>query len=634
MRFSSSHYAHTTSWEPEYRGAMADSVKTFQSHLTSVMDSLIRASVCEITKLFQDTVNDYLVEISLNRKENEALKLRLRLTENKLRNERKYGMGWAASRRTSGLLVSDESGRKKRRAEIPRVKQREDTGFGKDWVGSPWEEGGAAAGGAGEEVRDVFLVQLQGAEEDEDACVSGVREEAAIIKEESTEMESGYRPESLRLIQEVLQMDPPEQNMHSGPRIHLEGDVAAGTGLPSVEERGPAEQGHCEEEWVVAPPPVKKGVAEEEGFGEQHRPRTCMVGVGVELNGLETALKAERGDDRNPAGAEPNGGGNLADSAPEGLGELEYAIAQKYIGLDGMCSSEQDTATLTASAQTGEREADGLLEAHSRLGFGPTRGIEPRPGWPKRVKEGDGVERLVALPGPLDVPPFVCLGLGVGLGPGPGLGEGGDFVHFCAVCGAGFASATDLEDHPCLLPVQNQDQDQNCAVCGKTFGQSSHLRAHMRLHAGEPGAERPYHCAQCGRSFNQPWNLKNHECVHSGERPHRCQLCGKRFTHSRSLERHQLVHTGERPHRCPQCGRSFSRLGNLERHQRIHTGERPYACTACGKRFSRVEYLKRHQQIHSGESAAHQCIHCGKAFSEPELLKNHQCIYNISPVHL
>jgi len=97
---------------------MAESVKTFQAHLTAVMDSLVRASVCEITKLFQDTVNDYLVEISLNRKENEALKLRLRLTENKLRNERKYGMGWAASRRASGLLGADDTVRKARRTDL------------------------------------------------------------------------------------------------------------------------------------------------------------------------------------------------------------------------------------------------------------------------------------------------------------------------------------------------------------------------------------------------------------------------------------------------------------------------------------------------------------------------------------
>lgn len=93
-------------------------MKTFQAHLTAVMDSLVRASVCEITKLFQDTVNDYLVEISLNRKENEALKLRLRLTENKLRNERKYGMCWAASRRAAGLLGTEDAARKTRRMDL------------------------------------------------------------------------------------------------------------------------------------------------------------------------------------------------------------------------------------------------------------------------------------------------------------------------------------------------------------------------------------------------------------------------------------------------------------------------------------------------------------------------------------
>lgn len=101
---------------------MEESVTTFETHLTAVMDSLIRASVCEITKLFQETVNDYLVELSLNRKENEALKLRLRLTENKLRTERKYGMGWAANRRNAGLAAAEEGagGRQKRKVEVAR----------------------------------------------------------------------------------------------------------------------------------------------------------------------------------------------------------------------------------------------------------------------------------------------------------------------------------------------------------------------------------------------------------------------------------------------------------------------------------------------------------------------------------
>lgn len=100
---------------------MEESVTAFETHLTAVMDSLIRASVCEITKLFQETVNDYLVELSLNRRENEALKLRLRLTENKLRTERKYGLGWAANRRNAGLAVEEGTGgRQKRKVEQVR----------------------------------------------------------------------------------------------------------------------------------------------------------------------------------------------------------------------------------------------------------------------------------------------------------------------------------------------------------------------------------------------------------------------------------------------------------------------------------------------------------------------------------
>lgn len=104
-------------------------MSTFETHLTAVMDSLIRASVCEITKLFQETVNDYLVELSLSKRENEALKLRLRLTENKLRTERKYGLGWAVQRRNAGLAapaaeVDGAESRQKRKVEMTREYRR------------------------------------------------------------------------------------------------------------------------------------------------------------------------------------------------------------------------------------------------------------------------------------------------------------------------------------------------------------------------------------------------------------------------------------------------------------------------------------------------------------------------------
>lgn len=566
---------------------MEESVTTFETHLTAVMDSLIRASVCEITKLFQETVNDYLVELSLNRKENDTLKLRLRLTENKLRNERKYGMGWAATRRSAGLAANEdrrgEGGRKKRKGG--KQKQSSAAAYGKGWPGGVWEEGdgeggvggavglvagAGGGGGGGKEARERYLIQFPGDEEEEggmadedeegEGSLGGEGEETADIKEEFPQLE-GYQPASLRLIKEALKMDPPTQKIQSSSRAHSEGDLSD---VPPALQPGERD----EEEWEMdSTEPSEGGMSVEE------------------LRGLETALRAERGREQaamrvsNPVTPDPNMPGS------------EISLAPKYIGLDGL---EQD-GELDPQPPTLERED---LPGQDRMKDGPRLGVELRSGWSKMKSEDSVVDQGCSE----ELPHLSAPG---SVGDSGGEEEGcGDLLHFCPQCGGGFVSEAELDEHPCPLG-------------------GAHLQ-------GSGAEDTPFPCASCGNSFSHAWALKNHECACAAERPHCCELCGKRFTHSRSLERHQLVHTGERPHRCPQCGRSFSRLGNLERHLRIHTGERPYGCEACGKRFSRVEYLKRHQLIHSGEKAAHQCSQCGKSFNEPEQLKNHQCFYNIS----
>ncbi|XP_062332236.1 zinc finger and SCAN domain-containing protein 22 isoform X1 [Osmerus eperlanus] len=573
---------------------MEDSVTTFETHLTAVMDSLIRASVCEITKLFQDTVNDYLVEISLNRKENDALKLRLRLTENKLRNERKYGMGWAADRRNSGLAVTEDGGRKKRKMEVPRGQQKlgPAAAYGKGWPGGVWEEGGGAAagmvagGGGRKEAREMYLIQFPGEEEEEEegeemeegeGSLAGEGEETGNIKEETGEVEGRYQTASLRLIKEALRMDPPD---HTGSRSHSEaGEVESPAGPDGAKRSLAARSG--------------EGNEEEEGWEVGSSPtEDSQGGMSVEeLSGLETALRAERGREI----AALRGPSHPVTPDPEIVPGSEYSLAQKYIGLDGL---EQDGGLERPEAPDGEV-------------VGPEGAL--RPGWVRRLRDGEEAGLEVG----------VEAGVGVQAasvelagheeahhleGPGSvddsGEEETGDLLHFCPHCGGGFSSEAELEEHPCPLG-------------------GAHL-------AGAGSEDTPFPCASCGNTFSHAWALKNHECACAAERPHHCELCGKRFTHTRSLERHQAVHTGERPHRCPQCGRSFSRLGNLERHLRIHTGERPYGCEACGKRFSRVEYLKRHQLIHSSErTAGHQCAQCGKSFSEPEQLKSHQCFISI-----
>ncbi|XP_005913534.1 zinc finger protein 500 [Haplochromis burtoni] len=582
---------------------MEESVTTFETHLTAVMDSLIRASVCEITKLFQETVNDYLVELSLNRKENEALKLRLRLTESKLRTERKYGMGWAANRRNAGLVaaaapVEEAGGRQKRKLDVTRGKSKKGpaAAYGKAWPGGVWEEGGGGGGGGagggggggggsgatvgmvagaggrgGKEAKDMYLIQFPRDEEDEGGMVeeeeregslSGEGEEKANIKEELAQTE-GYQPASLRLIKEALKMHPPNQNLHAGSRTPSEGDLSD---RPPTLHPGESE----DENWKVGSAEPSEG------------------GMTVdELRGLESALRAERGREQ------------ASQHDSEVVCGSEISLAPKYIGLDGMEQDgelEPQPPTLHKEDQIGQ----GRVKEGERLGVAGD--VELRLGWSKKLRESDSAAVMpvedVVEHGESEHPPHLSAPGSVWESAGEEEG-GGDLLHFCPQCGGGFTSEAELEEHPCPLGG-----------------------AHLQSSGAEDSL---FPCAHCGNTFSHAWALKNHECACAAERPHCCEICGKRFTHSRSLERHHLVHTGERPHRCQHCGRSFSRLGNLERHQRIHTGERPYGCEACGKRFSRVEYLKRHQLIHNSEKATLQCSNCGRGFSDVEQLKNHQC---------
>ncbi|KAK1804304.1 hypothetical protein P4O66_020338 [Electrophorus voltai] len=469
---------------------MEDSVKTFQAHLTAVMDSLVRASVCEITKLFQDTVNDYLVEISLNRKENEALKLRLRLTENKLRNERKYGIAWATSRRAAGLLSSDDAVAKKHKLEA-RGKQ------GKEWSGSAWEDG---AGGEREERRDMYRVHLptagEGEEQEEERIrVSGERKEAANIKEE----EEVCRSESLRLLQEALQMSQSETSS-----AHGELDPAS---VGSASVAGEV----WEEQPVLSAEPINSG---------------------DELSGLETALKAER--EREEAESALDSPSHTGDGA-EGV---------EFIGLDGLCSSQQELSHSTLKADSSELQVPSATGSH---------------------EDDDGEESGQ---------------------------ESGDLLHFCPQCGGGFNLASDLAEHTCPLAEERPFQ---CSACSRAFSHTWSLKNHECVQAGE----QPHRCELCGKRFTHSRSLERHQLVHTGERPHRCPQCGRSFSRLGNLERHQRIHTGERPYECGACGKRFSRVEYLKRHQQIHSGERternPLHCGHCSQTFSDTEHLKRHQ---------------------------------------
>ena len=82
-----------------------------------------------------------------------------------------------------------------------------------------------------------------------------------------------------------------------------------------------------------------------------------------------------------------------------------------------------------------------------------------------------------------------------------------------------------------------------CIECGKLVGPGRLMKDHIAsVHT--PNDQKKYKCEVCGKGFSTARNLNDHINIHTGEKPYKCKFCSACFASRGNHLAHQKSHLG------------------------------------------------------------------------------------------
>ena len=82
-----------------------------------------------------------------------------------------------------------------------------------------------------------------------------------------------------------------------------------------------------------------------------------------------------------------------------------------------------------------------------------------------------------------------------------------------------------------------------CIECGKLVGPGRLMKDHIAsVHT--PNDQKKYKCEVCGKGFSTARNLNDHINIHTGEKPYKCKFCSACFASKGNHGSHIRSHLG------------------------------------------------------------------------------------------